>query len=186
MKNRSLIIILLCLVCGNALMAQKRVPNNYQKKYTKYLAPSFVDEQYVDYRQISNIDWMEFQFWLEHVFGADSKEYKASIPDKKVLRQQLPEKIAEVYANSPFYKEYPVLGVSREQAIAYCKWRTDRVAEKMLVDLKFIQYNPNQTRDDYFTLDNYKAVEGLQFLRFSLPTTQYETRYGFRCVSVWN
>ena len=185
MKNRPIIILLLCLVCGNALMAQKSIPKNYQKKYTKYLMPSFVDDQYVDFRQISNIDWMEFQFWLEHVFGADSKEYTASIPDKEVLRQQLPEKIAEVYADSPFYKDYPVLGVSREQAVAYCKWRTDRVAEKMLVDMRFIQYDPNQTRDNYFTLDNYKAVEGLQFLRFSLPTTQCETRYGFRCTSVW-
>jgi len=185
MKKTLFTLLMATLCCVATVSAQKNVPKNYQKKYTKYLMPSFVDDQYVDYRQISNIDWMEFQFWLEHVFGADSKEYKASVPDKEVLRQQLPEKIAEVYSNSPFYKDYPVLGVSREQAVAYCKWRTDRVAEKMLEDMRFIQYDPNQTRDNYFTLDNYKAVEGLQFLRFSLPTDQHETRYGFRCTAVW-
>ena len=184
MKKTLFTLLMATLCCVATVSAQKNVPNNYQKKYTKHLLP-WIESQYIDQTQISNIDWMEYQYWLEHVFGVDSKEFKASVPDMKVLRQQLPKQIAEVYANSPYYKNDPVLGISREQAIAYCEWRTDRVAEQMLVDMKFIQYSPNQTRNDYFTLDNYKAVEGLQFLRFSLPTDQHETRYGFRCTAVW-
>lgn len=184
MKKTLFTLLMATLCCVATVSAQKSVPKNYQKKYTKYMRP-WMDGQYIDQEQIKNIDWLEYQFWLEHVFGADSKEYKASMPDKEVIRQQLPEQIAEGYINNAFYVDLPVLGISKEQAMAYCKWRTDRVAELMLENMKFIQYNPNQTRDDYFTLDNYKAVEGLQFLRFSLPTEQHETRYGFRCTAVW-
>ncbi len=52
-------------------------------------------------------------------------------------------------------------------------------------DMKRIKYNPNQTKDNYFRLENYKDDDGLQFQRFSLPTKKNETRYGFRFVSVW-
>lgn len=51
--------------------------------------------------------------------------------------------------------------------------------------MKRIKYNPNQTKDNYFRLENYKDDDGLQFQRFSLPTKKNETRYGFRFVSVW-
>ena len=51
--------------------------------------------------------------------------------------------------------------------------------------MKLLKYNPNQTKDDYFSLDKYQAPEGMQFQRFSLPTAISETRYGFRCVAAW-
>jgi hypothetical protein len=184
--KRTITLLLAAMVCCLcSVSAQKSAPKNYQKKYQLKGQTQWTDNQHIDKEQIRNLDWREYQYWLEHVFGADSKEYKASIPDRKVINQQLPEKIAEVYLQSVAYALYPVLGISNEQAEAYCKWRTDRVAEQMLVSMKRIEYNPNQTKDNYFRLENYKADDGLQFQRFSLPTKKNETRYGFRCVSVW-
>ena len=183
-KNITLLMAaMMCCLCS--ISAQKSVPKNYQKKFQLKGQDQWIDNQYIDKEQICNRDWREYQYWLKHVFGADSKEYKASQPDAKVLRQQLPEKIAEYYFESVTYALYPVLGISNVQAEAYCKWRTDRVAEQMLVSMKRIEYNPNQTKDDYFRLENYTDNDGLQFLRFSLPTKKNETRYGFRCVSAW-
>lgn len=185
MKRNTLLLVTIALCCVSILSAQNNVPKNYQKKYTLSGSEHWIDGQFIDKEQITNLDWKEYQYWLEKVFGKDSPEYKAAMPNKKILYQQMPDIIAKNYAESPAYRNQPVLGVSLEQALAYCRWRTNRVAEQMLIKMKLLTYNPNQTKDDYFTLDKYQAPEGMQFLRFSLPTRICETRYGFRCVSVW-
>ena len=185
MKKTAFLFATAILFCISTISAQKGVPNNYQKKHTLSCLERWSEGQYIDKEQIKNIDWMEYLYWLEKVFGKESPEYKAAIPDRRVLFQQLPEMMAKNYAESPAYRQQPVLGVSIEQAVAYCRWRTDRVAEQMLVKMKLLKYNPNQTRNDYFSLDKYQAPEGMQFQRFSLPTPISETRYGFRCTAAW-
>lgn len=185
MKKTVFLLTTVLLFCVSVIFAQNNVPKNYQKKYTLSNMEQWTEGQYIDKEQIKNIDWLEYQYWLEKVFGKESPEYKAAIPDRRVLFQQLPEMMAKNYAESPAYRQQPVLGVSIEQAVAYCRWRTDRVAEQMLVKMKLLKYNPNQTKDDYFSLGKYQAPEGMQFQRFSLPTSISETRYGFRCVAAW-
>ena len=51
------------------------------------------------------------------------------------------ESAVDYYFESPIYAEYPVVGVSWEQATKYCKWRTDRVNEKILIDRGIITLN---------------------------------------------
>lgn len=185
MKKTVFLLTTALLFCVSVIFAQNNVPKNYQKKYTLSNMEQWTEGQYIDKEQIKNIDWLEYQYWLEKVFGKESPEYKDAIPERRVLFQQLPEMMAKNYAESPAYRQQPVLGVSIEQAVAYCRWRTDRVAEQMLVKMKLLKYNPNQTRDDYFSLDKYQAPEGMQFQRFSMPTPISETRYGFRCTAAW-
>lgn len=185
MKKTVFLLTTVLLFCVSVIFAQNNVPKNYQKKYTLSNMEQWTEGQYIDKEQIKNIDWMEYLYWLEKVFGKESPEYKAAIPDRRFLFQQLPEMMAKNYAESPAHRQQPVLGVSIEQAVAYCRWRTDRVAEQMLVKMKLLKYNPNQTRNDYFSLDKYQAPEGMQFQRFSLPTPISETRYGFRCTAAW-
>lgn len=176
-------IIMLC--CTLNVLAQQRIPKSYQKKYMLKGLQSWIGEQFIDKEQIKNIDWGEYQYWLKKIFGTESDEYKASIPDEQILYQQLPEEVAKVYVKSPAYVNFPVLGISAEQARAYCRWRTSRVAEQMLCKMKFMEYNHDQSRDNYFSLEKFGAAEGLKFLRFDLPSETTETRYGFRCVAVW-
>ena len=42
------------------------------------------------------------------------------------------------YLRHPAYRDYPVVGVSWEQANDYCTWRTDRVNERILIDAGLI------------------------------------------------
>lgn len=140
---------------------------------------------FVDDKEISNLDWMEYVFWLGLVYGKESSEYKSSLPDQSIIAQQLPDSMANNYYGHPANRNFPVLGISYEQAKAYCAWRTDRVAEYMLVRMKFIKWNSNQTPDNYFSLSTYQAPKGLQFLIFSLSSETVETRYGFRCFAQW-
>jgi hypothetical protein len=74
-----------------------------------------------------------------------------------------------------------VLGVSPEQARAYCQWRTDRVAEYILVCMKIREWDP----DAPFFLADYDNPKKLQFLHFFLPQEGMETRYGFFCFAEW-
>ena len=45
------------------------------------------------------------------------------------------EDLVENYLRHPGYGQYPVVGVSWRQAVNYCKWRGERVNEKILIDM---------------------------------------------------
>ena len=63
------------------------------------------------------------------------------------------------------------------------RWRSDRVAEQMLVSLKLHNYEP-PTAENHFTIDTYDNPRCLRFLRFFVPADM-DTRYGFYCFAVW-
>lgn len=89
---------------------------------------------YMDETEISNLDYLEYLYWLERVFvPADLKVvYDNALPDENVWRDRLGynETQVEYYFRYPAYRNYPVVGVSWLQAINYAAWRTDRVNEK--------------------------------------------------------
>jgi len=87
--------------------------------------PSF----YLDQTEVSNIDYLEYLYWLERVFGEDYPEVvRNARPDTLVWRERLAfnEPLVENYLRHPSYQDYPVVGVNWIQANDYCLWRTDR------------------------------------------------------------
>ncbi len=87
------------------------------------------DTLFADETEISNFSWQEFARGPKAIYGANSKEHIAVLPDTLVWREKLAynEPYVQYYYRHPAYKDYPVVGISYEQAIAYCKWRTERV-----------------------------------------------------------
>ena len=171
-------------LCATGVSAQHLTVKNYQKKVHPGLT-AITMELYRDQNPISNVDWMEYLYWLEQIYGKESAEYRAALPDEQIIRQQLPDSIAQHYSKHPAYKEFPVLGISPAQARAYCEWRTDRIAEWMLVHLGRLKSDSNQTPENYFSVKKDGMPADLKTLYFFLPEGNIETRYGFSCFAEW-
>ena len=106
-----------------------------------------VSSFFMDKYEVTNVAWREYLQWNQYVFGNTRPDLvKALLPDTTVWRDPMAynEPFEEYYFRHPAYSFYPVVGVTWDQAMAYCQWRTDRVNEKFLVANNFIelpQYN---------------------------------------------
>ena len=95
---------------------------------------------YMDQAEVTNLEYLFYLQYLEKVFPPSDdtyrKIYQSALPDTLVWRHALGfnELLSESYLRHPSYSDYPVVGVSWLQATEYCKWRTDRVNEKILYD----------------------------------------------------
>ena len=100
-----------------------------------------VSSFYMDEFEVRNLDWREYTNWMQVVFGKTLPKLVAkSQPDGKVWREELAynEPYLQNYFSHPAFDYYPVVGVSWEQAMDFCTWRTDRVNELALINAGII------------------------------------------------
>ena len=125
--------------------------NNIAKKVT-------VSSFYIDETEVRNVDYLEYLYWLNRVYGATYPEvYKKALPDTLVWRDKLGnnETFVNNYLRHPSFKNYPVVGVSWEQANNYCVWRTDRVNERILINAGILKEDFEQADDNTFNTEAY-------------------------------
>lgn len=93
------------------------------------------DTLFADRTEIANVHWREYLFWV-HKFAPDSE--KLMLPDSTLLEQLHVSSagsfaggwtLQDVYFRHPMYNNSPVVGISYDQAMAFCNWRSDRVNE---------------------------------------------------------
>lgn len=86
---------------------------------------------FYDETEVTNVHWQAYTLWMKKNFGDSSVEYLKSLPDTTVWLDTAAYNLPYVnyYFQHQAYKDYPVVGISYEQAVSYCKWRTDRVKE---------------------------------------------------------
>jgi formylglycine-generating enzyme len=115
--------------------------------------PSF----YMDETEVSNLDYREYTYWINRVYPGNKAKINSVLPDTTVWRNQLAynEPYVQNYFRHPAYSEYPVVGVTWEQASAYCAWRTDRVNEQILVEKGIIAHDNTQTGQNVYTSKTY-------------------------------
>lgn len=104
----------------------------YDNVRRRVTVPSF----YMDETEVANVDWLEYLYWIKRNFPAEREFYYNALPDTLVWRQPLSynEPYVNNYLRHPAFQDYPVVGVTWEQANDYAEWRTDRVNEQILRD----------------------------------------------------
>lgn len=125
---------------------------NYKEK--EVLIPSF----YMDEYEVTNQAWVDYLYWTKRVFTDFPLVYTSALPDEKVWLENgaYNEPMVDYYLNHPAYENYPVVGVSWMQANNYCKWRTDRVNEMILIREGILLWN-NDQQNEPFTTSAYLA-----------------------------
>ncbi|MBK7811849.1 MAG: SUMF1/EgtB/PvdO family nonheme iron enzyme [Saprospiraceae bacterium] len=116
-----------------------------------------VSSFYMDETEVSNINYREYCFWLGRVLKSYPDVMRSALPDTLVWREELAlnEPFIETYFRYPSYDDYPVVGVSWLQATEFCKWRTDRVNEMILIERGIMNPNPEQVDAENFNTKSY-------------------------------
>ncbi len=112
-----------------------------------------VSSFYMDQYEIRNIDWREYSHWMKMMFGKSQPVLvKRATPDVNTWREQLAynEPYLQNYFSHPSFNNYPIVGVTWEQAVDYSAWRTDRVNELALIKAGII------AAPDFSKLDSMK------------------------------
>lgn len=105
---------------------------------------------------MQNLYWREYEYWTLRVYGKDSPEHKALLPDTAVWKEwYCLYDYASHYLRHPAYSNFPLVGITQEQARGYARWRSDRVFENLLIKWGKIDYNFTQTAQDHFNIESY-------------------------------
>lgn len=118
---------------------------------------------YFDKAEITNMNWMEYTYWNKKQYGKTSQEYLKSLPDTTVWLSDgnNNEPYVKYYYQHPAYRNYPVVGISYEQAVRFCQWRSDRVNEVI-----YLKKNHEKHTAD-------KPLENIpEIFKYRLPTKE--------------
>lgn len=119
-----------------------------------------VSSFYMDQTEVTNFHWLEYLYWIGRAYGESyPMVQKNALPDTLVWRSKLGdnEKYVDYYLRHPAYRDYPVVGVSWLQANDFCKWRTDRVNEYILIREGIFKFNNDQRNENSYNTDAYYA-----------------------------
>ena len=151
------IILLLCIVLLFACVS-KNVPHELTLEESEEVPPGtmkIAKNFYFDESEIRNLDYLEYLTWTERAIGHYSEEYKNALPDTNVWNKFGNEPYIKYYLRHPAYRDYPVVSISLRQANDYCKWRSDRAFEYILIREGITTWHFNSPKDSLFTIEKY-------------------------------
>lgn len=131
-----------------------------------------VSSFYMDETEVANIDWKEYLYWTKRVYQSYPQVYMDALPDTLVWREELSfnEPLVQTYFRHPSYDDYPVVGVSWDQVQEFCKWRSDRANEGLLIERGILNNNTLEQADsESFNSEAYLAGQYEGSVRKNLP-----------------
>ena len=138
-KTTSMRLILSALTASVVLSLALTLPLGNKGKISKLLPEAYVaipggsvvidgveshiEEFYISRREVSNLDYAEFLWYLNNEDADEQKIRRASVKSENWLIQGTDlEPIAKTYHQHPAYHEYPVVNISYDAAVMYCDW----------------------------------------------------------------
>ena len=131
-----------------------------------------VSSFFMDKYEVNNLNWNEYLHWLDVVYGAVAPELvEKAKPDHTVWRDDLAynDPYEDNYFEHPAFSFYPIVGISWNQAMTYCQWRTDRVNEMALINagaLAIPAFADLQPTDDEATKDEWEQQTGYEMYSY--------------------
>lgn len=126
MKNLFSILLCLFIISGCASKKQTRY-FDYKNFDTAFAKIS--DNLYAGITEVSN---GEYNTFLNYLYQTDIAKYNAYAVDSSKWRttHQYAEPLTAYYHSHPAYKDYPLVNITHEAAIAYCNWLTQNYNNK--------------------------------------------------------
>ena len=102
-----------------------------------------INEFYIFKTETSNLDYLTF---LESIKNKKSDEYKSALPDTTVWSNKMSknESYMTQYFRYPGFNAYPVVGISHENALLYCKWLEESINIQMDGNEKVVVKLPSE------------------------------------------
>jgi len=110
--KRIIVILGIGLTSMGQIFADGKIPANV-------VSLDKASNSYIDVREVTIGDWNVF---LNFYKDKSVEYYKLNLPDDAICRQAYK---VDDYLTNPEFQNYPIVGITYEQARAYCSWRTD-------------------------------------------------------------
>lgn len=129
-----------------------------------------VNPFFMDKYEVSIRDWREYTNWLKLVYSKTAPDIiTRAMPHEEAFFQDITFKdpFLKNYFTHPAFDNYPVVGISWEQAIDYCTWRTDRVNELVLIQSGIIpapDFKAIEEATSLDTIQNHLVFSTQKFL----------------------
>ncbi len=120
---------------------------------------------FLDKVEVTNKAWRDYLLTLKRDGGAESEKFLAALPDTGIWKLAY----NEVFFKPHPYDEYPIVGISYEQAREYCRWRSELISGKEKRRITFSLPSVKVYKMVNDAADMNKIAEGL-----------YSTKLGFR------
>jgi formylglycine-generating enzyme required for sulfatase activity len=173
----------LTIINGEVVSFKRDVPNGI-----------FINDTLAcDETEVAVIDYREYLHWTERTYGSNSQTYNKALPNTMIGDSFLSNfkregdsllyedaDLRERYFRYPNYNDYPIVGITYEQAVNYTNWRSDMVLQMMLLEAKLVKLHIKSDSSNCFTTAryaagqyyNYKPLKNLYVPKFRLPTIE--------------
>jgi sulfatase modifying factor 1 len=80
---------------------------------------------------VVNLEWREYLHWLK--INSTQEEYQAALPNSQVWKRDLAynDPYIDNYSDYLGFNFFPVVGISYNQAVKYCSWKTKYVNNRL-------------------------------------------------------
>lgn len=110
--KKIIVILGVSLASMSQIFADGKIPANV-------VALDKASNSYVDVREVTVGDW---NIMLDYYKERADWYYQSMLPNDELCKQAYK---VDDYLTNPDFQNYPIVGITYEQAAEYCKWRTD-------------------------------------------------------------